>query len=294
MLAIGRRWIVASRKRFGSASQCAGAGGRDRHLAGELVEGDVRIARWTARRPTCHAASGFALCAKIAFEPSPKLVQPRPLRPARHGNGGDRCRRAPPPVRSPSRCDGSSWPCGRLSCWRWSARTRPSAPRAGTRGASCKLDEPAVGGERLGRDQPALHHLRAAAEHEAAPMVVPAGAAAQPEAPAVAAGQRLRAWSGTRRNSWASAGPSCATQSWRDVEVEHHVLQRQVVALAVRPLGAGARDRRRCRCPPDHAAIHSSSGSSASISSRRGMVVELHHGAIGRAVGDDAAVEPVS
>ena len=92
---------------------------------------------------------------------------------------------------------------------------------------------PAVGGERLLGDHAALLEACAAAEHERPPIVEPAGAAAHAEARHVALRQRLRGGEelveGLRRLQ-----ARLLEQVLPVVEVDHHVLQRQVVLLAVR------------------------------------------------------------
>ena len=149
-----------------------------------------------------------------------------------------------------------------------------------------EADIEAVGLERGLRNHATLGEIGAAAEHERPPVVVAAGTTAHAEAEDAALGQGpggcQELVEGRRRLETGSLEQVDAV-----VEVDHHILQRQIVLMAV----AGLVDR------PDAVGNVGASGPGRNhLLDRRQrlhldqarLIVELDHGAVGRVAGNDA------
>ena len=270
---IGSEAKVASRKRFGCTSQ---------DLPPEVVTVtwpasllNATLGRQVERKEIhFHAASGFLLWVKMAFEPSPKSVQASPVGPARHRDGGDGvAQRRHHLVRRTDMVDGHGGAAGLHVGDGLHEAVRRRRWREHVMDAE-QVDEPPVRLQRRRRHQPALFQLGAAAEHEGAPVVVPAGAAAHAEPPALAAGHRLRRRRGTCRNRSASAGSSGRTSP---------AARRGRAPPSAAAGSSACRPGARCRrhrssemsLRPGQAAIMVSSGRSASISISLGWLRNL-------------------
>ncbi len=154
-----------------------------------------------------------------------------------------------------------------------------------------QVDEVAVLRQRRRRHEAALHRLRAGAERERHPEIVAAGAAAQAEPPLFAAGRRFRGG-----QELVEVGRRLQVMLRQQVEphieIQHDVLQRHVVALAV---GRGVQ-------PPQIVGNVGLPGPRVDpfVERRQRLhlhqprqVVEFHHRRVGTVAGDDGGVHPV-